>query len=108
MPGGKRILNTNASAATLPVIDPVSREIERTVPIGIEAADPEDRLFGDRFGDSSVPIGIEIAPDGRRAYIAHANADRIQVLDLETWETVGALEAGREPDGMAWSPLSPE
>lgn len=75
----------------------------KRVPIRIEAEDPEDRLFGDRFGDSSVPIGIEIAPDGERAYIAHANADRIQVLDLESWETVGTITAGREPDGMAYS-----
>lgn len=102
-PGGERILVTNARAGTLTVIDTSERAVVETVPIGIEPADPEDRLFGDRFGDSSVPIGIEIAPDGETAYIAHANADRIQVLDLETWETVGTVTAGREPDGMGYS-----
>lgn len=102
-PDGRRILVTNARGSTLTVIDTKSRKVERTVPIKIEAASPEDRLFGDRFGDSSVPIGIEIAPDGQRAFIAHANADRVQVLDLETWETVAVLTAGREPDGMAYA-----
>lgn len=100
---GERILVTNARAGALTVIDTEEREVVKRVPIRIEAEDPEDRLFGDRFGDSSVPIGIEIAPDGERAYIAHANADRIQVLDLESWETVGTITAGREPDGMAYS-----
>lgn len=102
-PDGRRVLVTNARASTLTVIDTEERKVARTVPIQIEAASPEDRLFGDRFGDSSVPIGIEIAPDGERAFIAHANADRIQVLDLDSWETVGVLTAGREPDGMAYS-----
>lgn len=102
-PDGGRVLVTNALASALTVIDTGERKVARRVPIQLELASPENRLFGDRFGDSSVPIGLEIAPDGRHAYIAHANADRIQVLDLETWETVGTLTAGREPDGMGYS-----
>jgi hypothetical protein len=45
----------------------------------------ESLLFGDRFGTSSVPIGTEIAPDRLTAWIDHANADQITVVDLETW-----------------------
>lgn len=62
------------------------------------------RLLAD-FGNSSVPIGIEIAPDGRRAYVAHANADQISIIDLAEWKKVGALTAGKEPDGMGLSVL---
>jgi len=102
-PDGKKILVTNARASTLTVIDVAQRKVVKRVPIQIAVGSVEDRLFGDRFGDSSVPIGIEIAPDGKRAYIAHANADKTQVLDLETWETVATLTAGREPDGMGYS-----
>jgi hypothetical protein len=57
------------------------------------------------FGSSSVPIGILVEPGGRRAYVAHANADQITVLDLAAWKPVSTLTAGKEPDGMAWSPL---
>ena len=61
------------------------------------------------FGDESpVPIGIEIAPDGKRAWVAAANADAIVVLDLERWKPAGTLTAGREPDGMGYSPLDVE
>ncbi len=109
-PDGRRVLVTNARAGDLTVIDTKDRSLRR-VPLELpEEAKPntEDRLFGDRFGDSTVPIGIEVAPSGDRAFIAHANADVIQVLDLETWKTVGVLDAGAEPDGMGYSPVEVE
>jgi YVTN family beta-propeller protein len=105
-PDGKQVLVTNAQAGELTVIDAAGRKTVRRVKLDLAASDPEGRLFGDRFGGSSVPIGIEIAPDGKTAWIAHSNADAVQVLDLETWKPTGVLEAGKEPDGMAYSPLT--
>ncbi len=37
--------------------------------------------------------------------MAHANADQISVVDLESWKRTGSLTAGKEPDGMGYSPL---
>jgi len=105
-PDGRHVLVTNAEAGTLSVVDAAKGEVVRTVELDLAASDPEGRLFGDRFGGSSVPIGVEIAPDGKTAWIAHSNADAVQVLDLETWKPTGILEAGKEPDGMAYSPLT--
>ena len=103
-PDGRWVLVTNARSGDLAVIDTKSRQIARRVPLTLgKETDTRGRLFGDRFGDSSVPIGIEVAPSGKRAFIAHANADAVQVLDLESWETVAVLEPGKEPDGMAYS-----
>jgi YVTN family beta-propeller protein len=102
-PDGAWVLVTNARSGDLTVIDTRQRKIARKVSLELAAKDTEGRLFEDRFGGSSIPIGIEIAPDGTRAYIAHAGADRIQILDLATWQPVGVLEAGREPDGMGYS-----
>lgn len=104
-PDGRYVLVTNARSGDLTVIDAKRREVVRRIALDLSASDPGGRLFGDRFGASSVPIGIEIAPDGRLAWIAHSNADAIQVLDLEAWKPVGVLEAGKEPDGMGYSPL---
>jgi YVTN family beta-propeller protein len=59
-----------------------------------------------QWGDSSAPIGIVIRPDGKQAYVANANADAIAVVDLEAWKVTGTLKAGKEPDGMAFSPLT--
>lgn len=102
-PDGRHVLVTNARSGDLSVIDARERRVARRVPLKLSARDAQGRLFGDRFGESSVPIGIEIAPDGKRAYIAHAGADVIQVLDLESWQPIGVLEAGREPDGMGYT-----
>lgn len=110
-PDGTRVLVTNARAGDLTVIDTKGKEVARRVSLklpGGAETETKDRLFGDRFGDSSVPIGIEIAPSGDRAFIAHANADVVQVLDLDTWETIEVLDAGAEPDGMGYSPVEVE
>jgi YVTN family beta-propeller protein len=104
-PDGKHVLVSNARAGEVVVFDAASKSLVRRIPMEVSTEDLEGRLFGDRFGKSSVPIGILIPPDGRRAYVANANADIVSVLDLEEWRPVGALRPGREPDGMAWSAL---
>ena len=53
------------------------------------------------------PDRILIEPSGERAWVANTNADLVTVLDLETWKVAGRIAPGREPDGMAWSPLPP-
>jgi hypothetical protein len=40
--------------------------------------------------------------------VAHTNADVVAEIDLESWKIVRLLEAGREPDGMAYSALEVE
>ncbi len=102
-PDGKRVLVSGAKSGDLAVLDVAERKLERRVPVPVEAvADRASRLMT-QFGDSSVPIGIVIAPDGKRAYVAHANGDAISVVDLVEWKRVGSLAAGKEPDGMGYS-----
>jgi YVTN family beta-propeller protein len=104
-PDGKRVLVSNAKSGDLSVLSVAKRKLERRVPLPVQAsADKEGRLMG-QFGDSSVPIGIVIAPDGKRAYVAHANSDTISIVDLSQWKRVGSLTAGKEPDGMGYSKL---
>ena len=38
-------------------------------------------------------------------WVAHTNAVVVVEIDLESWKIVRLLEAGREPDGMAYSTL---
>ncbi len=104
-PDGSRILVSCAGSGDLAVFDRRARALERRVPLPAAAGATEGKLFGGRFGASSVPIGIEIAPDGKRAWVAHATADLISEVDLERLAKSGELVAGREPDGMAYTPL---
>ncbi len=106
-PDGKRVLVSAARSGDLAVLDVAERKLERRVPVPVEAvADKQGRLMG-QFGDSSVPIGIVIAPDGQRAYVAHANGDAISIVDLTEGKRVGSLTAGKEPDGMGYSKVNP-
>jgi YVTN family beta-propeller protein len=47
--------------------------------------------------------GILIQPDGQRAYVAFAQDNIVAVVDLKTLEVVGKIEAGPNPDGLAWA-----
>jgi len=107
-PDGSKVLVTAAKSGDIKVFDASSRSLARSVVLEVSATETAGRLFGDAFGSSSVPIGIVIAPDGRRAFVAHANADVISVVDLTSWQRVGALRAGKEPDGMGLSPFKVE
>ncbi|HVS17417.1 MAG TPA: hypothetical protein VMT18_02370, partial [Planctomycetota bacterium] len=60
-----------------------------------------------QFGASPVPVGIEVSADGKRAWVANTNADLVTVLDLDALKVVDRIPTGRQPDGMAWSPLAP-
>ena len=102
---GRYVVVSRARAGNLAVYrlaDP--SENPRIIKLEVEAKDTEDRLFGDQFGNSSVPIGIEIQSD--RVWVAHANADVVSEHDLPTGKTLRILEAGREPDGMAYSKVA--
>ncbi|MGD2116096.1 MAG: beta-propeller fold lactonase family protein [Acidobacteriota bacterium] len=100
-PDGAHVLVSNARSGSVAVIDQGSAEVLATVTIEVAASAEGERLL--RFGESPVPIGIEIAPDGERAFVALANADQIVILDLEKRAVAGQLTAGKEPDGMAYS-----
>lgn len=101
-PDGKRALVSCAQSGDVAVFDVASRKEIRRIAMDREAVPgSEARVFSDRFGKSPVPVGLLIAPDGRRAWVASTNADVVSVIDLETYQVVGRLTAGREPDGLA-------
>ena len=50
----------------------------------------------------SFPVGIEIRPDGKVAYVANTRDDMLTVVDLDSFEQLMTIAAGEEPDGMAW------
>ena len=101
-----QVLVTRARAGDLAVYDAATFEELRIVTFDLESMDVEERLFGDRFGDSSVPIGVIVDAAGDRAWVAHANADVITEIDLGSGEIVRMLRAGKEPDGMGFSRLA--
>lgn len=102
---GQFVLVTAAAAGALVVVNAAERRVEQTVDLGLQAAPGQAGMLAGQFGDSSLPVGIEVAPDGKRVWIAHAGANKVQELEVGSWRTIRLLEAGREPDGMGYSPL---
>jgi YVTN family beta-propeller protein len=101
-PDGKRALVSCAKSGDVAVIDVVGRKEVKRIPIDREAVPgSEARLFSTQFGKSPTPVGLLIAPDGKRAWVASTNADVVSVIDLEKLAVVGRVTAGKEPDGLA-------
>jgi YVTN family beta-propeller protein len=131
-PDGKEIWAANARDATVTVIDVAARKAVQTLPIPVKGANrlkftPDGARvlisgLGARAADTSLVVidasthkevkqlnlgggaaGILIDPDGSRAYVAVSTNDKIAVLDLKTLEVVGQIDAGKQPDGLAWA-----
>ena len=104
-PDGRRVLVSNARTGDVVVFDAATHEEIRRIPMALTATEDRDgRLFGDRFGQSPVPVGIIIPGEGRFAFVANTNADIITVIDLETLEVTARLRGGKEPDGLGYTP----
>jgi DNA-binding beta-propeller fold protein YncE len=66
--------------------------------------DAKDRKLVQKITVGEMPLGIQIAPDGQRAYVACAQAGQIAIIDLAKLTQIGAIDVGPGPDGMAWVP----
>ena len=104
-PDGRRILASAARSGEVVLFDRESRqEILRrkldlsTVPTA------GSRLFGDRFGESPVPVGLVVSADGATAWVAATQSDLVVELSTATLEVTRLIQAGQEPDGMALAP----
>jgi YVTN family beta-propeller protein len=105
-PDGRHVLVSNARSADVAVFDTATGSEVHRISLQKGNVDIKGKLFGAQFGDSSIPIGVVAAPAGKRAWVALAGSDLVAELDTDDWSVSRVLTAGREPDGMAYSPLS--
>ncbi|MGB8865301.1 MAG: YncE family protein, partial [Candidatus Sulfotelmatobacter sp.] len=83
-PDGKLVFISSLSKPDIAVFDGVTRKEMKRIKVGEGAA------------------GILMQPDGSRAYVACSPDGYVAVIDLHSLEVVGRIEAGQEPDGLAW------
>jgi YVTN family beta-propeller protein len=84
-PDGRLVLISMLGGADLVVFDAATRSEVKRVKIGTGAA------------------GIQMQPDGLRAYVACTPDNSVAVIDLKSLEVVDRIDAGRQPDGLAWA-----
>jgi YVTN family beta-propeller protein len=58
-------------------------------------------------GPAPVPIGIVIAADGARAFVACSGANKVAVVDTSDWSISARLVAGKVPDGLGYAARGP-
>jgi len=83
-PDGKLVFVSTLGGPDLTVLDAATRKVAKRVKIGRGAA------------------GIQMQPDGSRAFVACTPDSYVVVVDLKTLEVTSHLDAGKQPDGMAW------
>jgi DNA-binding beta-propeller fold protein YncE len=87
-PDGKLVLISGLNSPDLVILDAATRAEVKRVKIGHGAA------------------GIQMQPGGAVAYVACTPDDYIAIVDLKSLEVTGHIDAGKQPDGLAWSVLS--
>lgn len=100
-PDGDRALVTCARTEQLIVFDAHTRDVITRVHFPHEKVVPQWA-----YGYAQNIVGLLIAPDGEHAYVALLPGRLIAEVDLDDYTIVRYLPTGRQPDGMAWSPLS--
>ena len=84
-PDGKLVLVTSLTNPEVTVFDVATRKEVRRIPVGHGAA------------------GLLMAPDGSHAYAACTPDGYVAVIDLKSFTVVGHIDAGPQPDGLAWA-----
>ena len=84
-PDGRHVLVSTLGGPDLVILDAHTRKVVKRLPIGHGAA------------------GILVQPDGARAFVACTPDDYVAVVDLHTFAVTGHIQAGGNPDGLAWA-----
>lgn len=125
-PDGKEAWVGNAGDGTISVIDIDAKKVVATLDANVRGVNrvkftPDGKLVLASAGSALVIFdaatrkevkrltdvhasgGIQMQPDGARAYAACGREGYVAVIDLKTLEAVGRIDAGGGPDGLAWA-----
>jgi len=129
-PDGKEIWVANAADGTVSIIDAAGKQVTQTLAAGVSGANrlkftlDGKLVFISSLRGSDVTVidsatrktikkiavghgaaGILMQPDGARVFVACSPDGYVAVIDLHAMEVVGRIEAGQDPDGLAWAEL---
>ena len=124
-PDGKEVWVANAQDGTVSIIELATKKVTVTLQANVRGANrlkftPDGKLVLISPGWALVVLdaathkevkrlaavhgsgGIQMQPDGARAYVACGRDNYVAVIDLKTLEMVGKVKVA-SPDGLAWA-----
>lgn len=127
-PGGREIWVANAQDGTVSVVDTAAHSVVATLNANVRGANrlkftPDGKLvlISTLGGPDLVVLdaatraeikrvklgrgaaGIQMDPDGSRAFVACTPDSYVAVVDLKSLSVTSHIDAGKEPDGLAWA-----
>ena len=91
---GSQLWVTSEVGGTVAVVDPASRKIIKKIGFKITGVRPE----------AIQPVGVRIAKDGKRAFVALGPANRVAVVDAKSFEVEKYLLVGQRVWQLAFTP----
>jgi PQQ-dependent catabolism-associated beta-propeller protein len=91
---GKKLWVTAEIGGTVAVIDPTSRKVIKTIEFAIPGVNK----------DAIQPVGVRVTKDGKRAFVALGPANRVAVINGDTYEVERYLLVGQRVWQLAFSP----
>jgi YVTN family beta-propeller protein len=102
-PDGRHALASATITGEVVLLDVRQRKEIVRRKLGIEPAPVAARRGFARLSPGSpMPVGLLLSADGATAVVAATMADKLAVLDAQTLEVRRVLDAGGEPDGLAF------
>ena len=125
-PDGREAWVANARDGTISILDLAEKKVTETLAADVRGANrlkitPDGRLALVSAGPDLVVFntvtrhevkrlaighgsgGVLVQPDGARAYVSCGPDNQVAVIDLKRLAVVGHIDAGGEPDGLAWA-----
>ena len=127
-PDGKEIWAANAQDGTISIIDFAAKKVTQTLAANVRGANrlkftldgklafvsmlagPDLVVFdaAARREAKRIPVGhgaagILMQPDGSRAFVACTPDNYVVAIDLRSLQVTAHIDAGQQPDGLAWA-----
>src|SRR6185437_3136917 len=127
-PNGREIWVANAQDGTISIVDMAGKKALRTLDADVKSANrlkftPDGRLVlvsslrgpdlavvdtatgktVKRIKSGHGAAGVLVEPGGARAFVSCGPDNYVDVIDLKTLEVTGHIDAGKNPDGLAWA-----
>jgi PQQ-dependent catabolism-associated beta-propeller protein len=91
---GSRLFVSAEIGGTVCVIDPIAHEIIHKIEFAVPGV-PQEAL---------QPVGVRVTADGKKVFVALGPANRVALVDGETWEVLEYFLVGQRVWQLAFTP----